>query len=746
MLLGRLLAALLAAVVLAGCASDLRVRLNQPQTLTASDDHAGALAFYRQALEADPGDNSLRTGYLSALERAEAFYIARARDLTRLGDIASAEAALGQGIAAAPESNLLRLELAALAELKEARLLLRDASVAADLGRRRDARRLVDESLARDPTLEEAIDLREKIIGPGEDAALRPIRLQSGAPVDINFQEASFKEAALALGRAYGVNMIFDESVEDLEVSLFAENVSFQQAFALLLRANAAFYRRVGPNSVIIASDDPATRAEYEDYIVRTFYVRSARAQQLADEIALILGLQTIAFDEEENTITIRDTADRVRLADRFIASKDRKQAEVVLEVEVLEVNRTKTEQLGIDFGNQISVTPAALTVNQLAPLSQLGDTLGQSAVNLPAIALRYFKQQVDARTLASPRIRTLNNKEARFHIGEQVPLRTSEVIDITGQTRATFLYRDVGIRLIVTPKVRLNSSVAVDLALEVSSLGRNLGTPESPAFVIGTRNVETQMLLDDGETAIIGGLIRDDERDSVGEVPGLGDIPAIGRLFRNRDGEGFRTDIILTITPRVLRPRDLPSVDEAEFYSGTGVEPGLRNTVDFLSTPRAGAPTIRLDLGGGSVPLPIRAPEPFAPPGEAEAPGEPLPVLSLRRNSHDVNLGETVNVTVTAASFPPGARGRYRIKFDPEFVTAEDFSSEIDLPLRIDDARGEVVLDLNARVSGISTREIAQITFRGTAIGRSQLTLGAAGPGVSDEETAYQNSEIIVR
>lgn len=743
--LAALILPLCAALVLSGCASDLRVQLDQPQTLTATDDHASALTFYRQALEGDPGDNNLLTGYYSALERAEAFYIKRSRDLTRLDDLASAEAALGQGIAAAPESNALRLELISLQELKEARLLLRDASVASDLGRRREAKKLVEESLAKDPTLEAAVDLREKIIGPGDEDTLRPIRLQSGAPVDLNFQEASFKQAALALGRAYGVNMIFDESIEDLDISLFAENVSFQQAFTLLLKTNAAFYRRVGPNSVIIASDDPSTRAQYDDYIVRTFYIRSARAQQLADELSLILGLQTIAFDEEENTVTIRDTADKVRLADRYIISKDRKQAEVILEVEVLEVNRTKTEQLGIDFGNQISVTPAALAVNQLAPLSQLGATLGQSAVNLPAIALRYFKQQVDARTLASPRIRTLNNKEARFHIGEQVPLRTSEVIDITGQTRATFLYRDVGIRLIVTPKVRLNSSVAVDLALEVSSLGRNLGTVTSPAFVIGTRNVETQMLLDDGETAIIGGLIRDEERDSVGEVPGLGDIPAIGRLFKNRDGEGFRTDIILTITPRVLRPRDLPSVEEAEFYSGTGTEPSLRNNVDFLSGPRAGAPTIRLDLGGGALPVPIRTPVRAAPERPVAAPA-PVPVLSLEENSHDADLSETVDVPILANSFPQGATGRYRVKFDPKYVVAEAVDSDIGLPARIDNTRGEIVFDLIPRVTGAGAREIALITFRGIAVGRSQLTFGAAGPGASDDDTAYRNSQILVR
>ncbi len=230
-----------------------------------------------------------------------------------------------------------------------------------------------------------------------------------------------------------------------------------------------------------------------------------------------------------------------------------------------------------------------------------------------------------------------------------------------------------------------------------------------------------------------------------MGEVPGLGDIPAIGRLFKNRDGEGFRTDIILTITPRVLRPRDLPSVEEAEFYSGTGTEPSLRNNVDFLSGPRAGAPTIRLDLGGGALPVPIRTPT-RAAPEQPVAPPAAVPVLSLEENSHDADLSETVDVPILAGSFPQGATGRYRVKFDPEFVVAEAVESDIGLPARIDNTRGEVVFDLIPRVTGAGEREIALITFRGIAIGRSQLTFGAAGPGASDDEIAYRNSQILVR
>ena len=264
-----------------------------------------------------------------------------------------------------------------------------------------------------------------------------------------------------------------------------------------------------------------------------------------------------------KNTVIVRATEVMLSLVDKVIVANDRKPAELIMDVEILEVNRTKSEQLGLDFGSQISVTYPTFTGSFAAALRQ-------GTVTLPNFNFRYFKQDVDAKILANPKIRVLDDKPAKIHIGDRVPLRSATIQDATGQTRTTFEYKDIGIKLTVEPDIHLDNSVTVKLGLEVSSLGQNLGTVAEPAFSIGTRNADTHMLLRDGETAILGGLIRDEDRRSLAKVPGFGDIPVIGRLFSTNDDQTTRTDVLLTITPRIVRGWDVPPKDMRNIYSGT--------------------------------------------------------------------------------------------------------------------------------------------------------------------------------
>ncbi|MEM9427875.1 MAG: hypothetical protein AAGA32_00050 [Pseudomonadota bacterium] len=747
-------AAVLAAMLLAGgCAEPLRPGAEPGQDLIERRDFAGALGFYRQGLAADPDNPTLREGFYSAVEATERHYLDRSRRLARSNDIERARGEVGQALVILPESTILRDELDRLGELGQARKLFRDARVAARLGREDRAADLVEAALSKDPEYVPAIRLLQTLAATrrAEDT-LTPIRLTTGAPVTMSFQNAAFKDAALALGRAYGVNIIFDADLADREVSVYADGVEFVQAFELLLRSNRAFYRRFGANSVIIAPDTPGKRAEYEDYVVRTFFIESGDALTMGERLATTLGLANVTVDEAENTVTVRASAERVLLADQLISVQDRRPAEVVMEVEVLEINRTKSEQLGLDFGSQISVIPpSTLTLNDVFPVDEAGSALGASALSLPAVTLRFFKQDVDARTLASPSIRALSNKEASFLVGEEVPLRSAETIDPTGQSRTTFDRRNVGIQLTVTPEVRLNASVAVDLALEVSAIGQNLGTADEPAFSITTRNVTTRMLLDDGETAIIGGLIQDEDRDNVVSVPGLGRIPAVGGLFRNRDGEGSRTDIILTLTPRVVRTRDLPSVAEAEFYSGTGVRVAATNPNDFLARPGTeGAPTIRLDLSGSVPPAAGRVPLPEATPSQALPATEAEPVLSFGRAAYQMEEGGTTTVILTAAGFPSEAQGELIVRYRPDIVALEAIESPQSLPFQIDATRGQAVIELTPQVAGLAVREIARLTFRGESVGLSYLifgnAVGATGARNLPPNTTLRNARIVVR
>ncbi|NNF24151.1 MAG: hypothetical protein HKN63_05010 [Rhodobacteraceae bacterium] len=727
----RLALALMAVFVAACEPSDLRPVAAPAEQLIARGDYLGAVQYYRQALQTNPDDADLRRGYLAVAERSVGYFAGEARRRADLGDFGTAEQLVGQGLVAVPDSVVLAELREEIRDRRRARQVYNEAFAAARLGRTGQALGKVEEALSLDPNYADALRLFARL---NEEAALdqtvEPIRLRTGAAVTVNFRNAGFKEALLALGQAYGVNMIFDSGVEDRQITLFAEDVSFTQAFELLLKTNRAFYRRLGKNSVVIAPDTPEGRAAYEDYLVRTFYLESINAAVAADLVSRSLGIANVTVSEEGNSITVRENRERLSLVAQLLANNDRTPAEVVIEVEILQIDRTKSEQLGLDLGSQITLTPPSVTLGDLNSSESRQSALNASVLSLPAATFRFFKQDVDAKTLASPRIRTLDKQDALIHIGDRVPLRSSTIQDATGQTRTTFEYRDVGIKLNVTPEIKLDRSVVVDLELEISSLGQNLGTADEPAFAIGTRNVGTRMALDDGETAVIGGLIRDEERDTRQAVPGLGDIPAAGRIFRSRDGQGLRTDILLTLTPRIIRAKDVPSTAEAQFFSGSGDRVSLQRTRDFLARGGGDAPTIRLDLSGsGASPLAgVTAPSaPLAGLGRSTSPNAPLTagsdaVLAFARSSYEVAPEETVGTTITAAGFDDLVSGTATIRFRADLVEAVSVSTPSNLPFEIDNSRGEIKLTLNSGIAGAAVREIAMVSFRGLKPGLSYL------------------------
>ena len=169
------------------------------------------------------------------------------------------------------------------------------------------------------------------------------------------------------------------------------------------------------------------------------------------------------------------------------------------------------------------------------------------------------MKQDTDAQTLANPKIRVINNKPAKIHIGDRVPIKISTITEATGQTRNIYEYKDVGVKLSVEPNIHLGNNITIKMGLEISSLGNNVGTATDPQYVIGSRTTETMLNLKDGESVIIGGLIKDEERNTVDKIPLLGDIPLLGKLFSKTDKGTIKTDILMTVTPRIIRNLEVP-------------------------------------------------------------------------------------------------------------------------------------------------------------------------------------------
>ncbi|NIR30376.1 MAG: hypothetical protein GWN84_13920 [Gammaproteobacteria bacterium] len=720
-------AAVIAAValLLAACAGS---PVRQAESYAAQDQWLKAVLEYRRAYNENPEDIELRSRLQQTELRAADYYYQRGLELEEQGNMDAAIAKYQQGLVAKPDHAKLRQAMKAILARREADRLYREALRNREIGRTDDARRLFEQALETYPDHRDAARVLQALTEERERARSEGLALAARDPITLEFRRTPLKRAFEYVTEAFGINVIFDEDIEDAPVTLFAQDVTFRQALNLMLTTTSTFHKVVGRNTILVAPDTDEKRGQYEDQIIRTFHLKVIKAKRMADLLKGVLALKKLIVNEELNTLMIRDTDEVIRLCERLIGWNDRRPAELVLDVEILEVNRSKAEQLGLDFGSQLSVSFPEFTVS-----GSWRDALDQGTVTLPTVVFRYFKQDVDAKTLANPKVRVVNNRSATIHIGDRIPLRTSTILDATGQVRTTFEYRDIGIKLEVLPDIHLDNSVTVDLHLEVSTLGQNLGTVDEPAFSIGTRNADTFMLLRDGETAILGGLIRDEERSSRIKLPGLGDLPVIGRVFTQNDDSSGRTDVLLTITPRVVRGWRVPPKESRAMFSGTEGRYALEPVFAYLRERPAGgaAPRIRLEpaAAGEAPPAAARpAGAGAAVSGETPQPSGRQPRLRFDQALYTLASGQEAIVEVRARGLGGAGALPIELLFNPNILEVGGVERG-DLPMggfdaQVESAKGVVRLELSdvEAVAGAQERTIARLKVRGVKPGISYL------------------------
>jgi len=677
------IATALAAVMIAGCANPVR----EAEDFAAQDEWMKAVIEYRKAVAKNPSDIEYRSRLRQTELKAADFYYQRGMRLLDQGQNDAAVAQFQQGLAAMSEHRKLQQAMNEALARKEAQALYQEALGDRTAGKNVDAIRQLRKALEVWPEYKDAAALLSELRKQEEEQLGDKLALSSKAPITLNFRQSDLRTAFEFLARSFGVNVIFDEAVKSVPVTLFARDVTFDQGLSLLLSTTRTFYKKIGQNSILIAPDTRDKRGQYEDYLVRVFQLNSVKAKDMSEILKGVINVKKMIVNEQLNTILVRDTEEVIRLAERIIEANDRKPAEIILEVEILEVDRNKAEKLGLDFGTYS--TTASLPAPGTVPLAgPIGSTIRNTAtLSIPSVTLRFFKQDVDAKTLANPRIRVLNGKAAKIHIGDRVPLRAATVQDVTGQVRTMYDYREIGIRLLVEPTIHLDNSATVKLGLEVSSLGENVGTAAEPAYRIGTRNAETYMLLRDGETAILGGLIRDEERNTKVRLPGLGDIPIVGSLFTSYDNSAGRSDVLLTITPRVVRGWDVPGKNAREFYSGT------ENV--YSEKPLFAALEVAAQSAGNgtSAGAPLTAPGLPAPAGNAAAPGAAptagAPVLAFAEPVYEAAVGQEFQIPIVASNFSGVTNVPVEILYnpllagfvrgDPGAIAPESFGAEAD-------------------------------------------------------------------
>jgi general secretion pathway protein D len=571
-------AASVAAVLSSSCASS---RLHH-EGLDAIDNgrYEEGLSKLEESARENPRNLDYRIELKARRDDAVVKLLGQADRLRIAAKLDEAEAAYGRVLVIEPGNDRARRGIDGVAADRRHAAKTLKASDELKRGELERAENTIRSVLAEDPGFAPASELKAKIdIARGPISVTPRLKAHDNRPVTLQFRDANTKMVFEVLSRQTGVNFVFDKEVKsDGKTTIFVQQVPVEQAIDLVIGQNQLARQVLSDNMVLIYPNTTAKQKEYQDEIVKTFYLTNTDPKKAQELLKTVLNAKTLFVDDKANLIVIRDTPEAVRMAEKLVASLDLAEPEVMLEVEVLEITRSNLQQLGIEYPTSATLsTPTKLT---LGTISQLG----KSDISITPLSLTadLLKQVGRTNTLASPRIRARNREKAKILIGAREPVITNSVTPTAGGTAVvtgSVQYLDVGLTLEVEPTVHLDNEVSIKLNLEVSSITKQVqvgGTNGTLAYEIGTRNAQTLLSLKDGETQILAGLIQDSDTRNSAHIPGLGDIPILGKLFGSDHIDKEKTEIVLSITPRVIRSAARPSSETTEFWYGT--ETNLRS------------------------------------------------------------------------------------------------------------------------------------------------------------------------
>jgi general secretion pathway protein D len=391
-------------------------------------------------------------------------------------------------------------------------------------------------------------------------------------PVSIEFRDASLKQIFEVLARTSGINFVFDKDVKtDQPTTIYLRRASVKEVLGAVLLAQQLEQRVIDAGTILVYPNTPAKARDHQALTIKTFYLTNADPKVAAATLRTILKAKDVVADEKQNLLVMRDTPEAIRLAEKLLAVHDQPEPEVMLEVEIIEVKRSHLLDLGIRWPDFLALMPLASVAGAALTLADIKNASSSTiGATMPPLTLSAGKGNTDVNLLANPRIRTRNREIAKILIGDRVPNITTTAT-ATGFVAESIQYVDVGLKLDVQPTIYLDNEVSIRINLEVSNIVDQVKTKTGTlAYQIGTRNASTVLRLKDGENQVLAGLISDAERNTANKVPGLGDLPLLGRLFGTRSEDGQKTELMLSITPRLVRGMTRPPLASTEFDSGT--------------------------------------------------------------------------------------------------------------------------------------------------------------------------------
>jgi general secretion pathway protein D len=613
------------AILLSGCAAQMAYR--DGNDLIAKNEIEAGLAKYREAVQADPGNAQYRAAYLGARERATQRVLETAERDQAEGRAVAAEQGYRRVLGIDPQNERAIAGLRALDRDSRQVKLMEAATQHLSKNEYELAKQKLNAVLAETPSNDKArAMLREAVEKSAPSAVESGLSKSYKQPISIEFRDAPLKQVFEVISRRSGLNFVFDKDVKtDQKTTVLLKNSTVESAIYFLLLTNQLEQQVMDANTILIYPNVAAKLKEYQEMTVKTFFLANAEAKLVANTLKTILKSRDVVVDEKLNLIIVRDNPEAIRLAERLIALQDAPEPEVMLEVEILEVKRSSLTDLGVVWPTTLGFSPLStsggtgITIRDLNNLNQR--TIGVTGVQL---AINANKNASDSNLLANPRIRVRNKEKAKIVIGDKLPVITSTVSSgIGGFASDSVTYVDVGLTLNAEPTIYLNNEVAIRLQLLVSNLVSTITTKNgTTAYQLGAREASTVLQLKDGENQVLAGLINNEERNSSNKIPGFSELPLVSRLFGSQRDDNQKTEIVLSITPHLIRNVQRPEASAAEFSAGT--EASFRRRPDL--TPRA---PVSLPPPPGAAPRAAPATAPAASPvqGASLSQTQPAPL-----------------------------------------------------------------------------------------------------------------------
>ena len=468
----------------------------------------------------------------------------------------------------------------------------------------------------------------------------------------LEFTDTNLRDILAFLGAAGGINVTYDEEFEDRPAALDLADVTFEEALDQLLSSNGAFYKVVNPTTIIVAPDTPQKRAAYEEQAIRTFYISHGDVEELVGLLTAVLRTPQMPLPPQfvpntaANSLTVRASTSVLGIVEQVIAANDTPRAEVVIDVEILEVNRERAKQYGLDLSQySIGAVFSPEGVPGGRPTAADGDD-GQTAVEgaadgffnlntisrgvsiadfytaVPAAVVNFLQQDTDTRLVAQPQLRGQEGNELSLNLGQEIPVPTTAFTPLavggaSFNPLTSYTYRPIGVIINMTPRVTYENEIILDLEVENSTLGPSILIAGQSLPTFGTRHVETRLRLRDGESNLLAGLLREQDRQTLKGIPGLMRLPVLRQLFSASDRSVQNTDIVMLLTPRIVRGHELTQEHVSPIHIGTQGNIGVTGPPPSIAAAPGAAP----EPEAGEPPDPT-PPAGNLPPGATAAPG----------------------------------------------------------------------------------------------------------------------------